>query len=142
VKRAKEDKKVEEEEEETDPLDLVTAGQKGSKLRAEPAKWNINMFFPACKLGRDQTTILPEDSVTAAALTMAPNTEGEFKIPMRFEKEAPKNVTKILAGRVTRERDSMTEETDEKTERKAREVAKASAVLVRFLEGCSNFPPL
>mmetsp|Transcript_31490 Transcript_31490/g.62207 ORF Transcript_31490/g.62207 Transcript_31490/m.62207 type:complete len:132 (+) Transcript_31490:751-1146(+) len=104
------------------------------------------MFPPACKLGKDQTSILREDSVTAAALTMAPNTEEEFKIPMRFEKEAPKNVTRILAGRVIRERDSITEKTesDEKIKRKVREVAEASAILklVRFLEGCSDFPPL
>uniref|UniRef100_A0A0G4HYI0 Uncharacterized protein n=1 Tax=Chromera velia CCMP2878 TaxID=1169474 RepID=A0A0G4HYI0_9ALVE len=67
--------------------------------------------------------------------------EGEFKTPIRFEREAPENVTRVLAGRFVREGDSMSEDTDEKAEKKAREVAEASAVLVRFLEGCGDFPP-
>uniref|UniRef100_A0A0G4HMJ4 Uncharacterized protein n=1 Tax=Chromera velia CCMP2878 TaxID=1169474 RepID=A0A0G4HMJ4_9ALVE len=99
----------------------------------------MNLFLPASKVEKDSTCVLPKDSVIGGALTLALNGEGEFKTPIRFNREPPKNVTRIWAERVVRERDSISDNTDEKSEKKSRDVAEMAAVLVRFLEGCTEF---
>mmetsp|Transcript_40572 Transcript_40572/g.79950 ORF Transcript_40572/g.79950 Transcript_40572/m.79950 type:complete len:250 (+) Transcript_40572:563-1312(+) len=137
------EKKDGDECNESGDRDMLTGQGKG-KFQADPSTWDVNLFLPASKVERDSTCIMPEDSVIRGALTLAPNGEGKFKTPIRFDREPPKNVVRVWAGRVVRERDNIFDDTDEKSEKKSKDVAdsEVAAVLVRFLEGCSEFPAL
>jgi len=135
------EKKDDDECNEFEDKDMLTSQGK-EKFQADPSTchWDVNLFLPASKVERDSTCVLPKDSVIGGALTLAPNGEGKFKTPIRFDRKPPSNVTRAWAGRVVQKRDSISDNTDEKSEKKSRDVAEAvQRVLVRFFEGCSEF---
>mmetsp|Transcript_2264 Transcript_2264/g.4762 ORF Transcript_2264/g.4762 Transcript_2264/m.4762 type:complete len:109 (+) Transcript_2264:848-1174(+) len=53
-----------------------------------------------------------------------------------------KKVLKEWAAQLTRERDSVTDRTEKREAERARKVAEAAAVLIRFFDGCTDFPDL
>jgi len=118
-----------------------TKGMEGAAGAGVP-EWDVNCFLLPAKVGRDGTCLIPKDNATAGALARGPNPDGEYKLRRRWPSELVKKVLKEWAAQLTRERDSVTDRTEKREAERARKVAEAAAVLMRFFDGCTNFPDL
>uniref|UniRef100_A0A0G4HAI8 Uncharacterized protein n=1 Tax=Chromera velia CCMP2878 TaxID=1169474 RepID=A0A0G4HAI8_9ALVE len=95
----------------------ITAGERRKRHERRVKKtggWKVNLYAPAPKVEQDGTCILPTDTTTAGALARGPNTEGEHKVQRKWELVSVKGVTKEMAAQITRERDGLSENADEK----------------------------
>uniref|UniRef100_A0A0K6SA55 Uncharacterized protein n=1 Tax=Chromera velia CCMP2878 TaxID=1169474 RepID=A0A0K6SA55_9ALVE len=95
----------------------ITAGEQRKRYERRVKKtggWKVNLYAPAPKVEQDGTCILPTDTTTAGALARGPNTEGEHKVQRKWELVSVKGVTKEMAAQITRERDGLSENADEK----------------------------
>jgi len=123
----------------------ITAGERRKRHERRVKKtggWKVNLYAPAPKVEQDGTCILPTDTTTAGALARGPNTEGEHKVQRKWELVSVKGVTKEMAAQITRERDGLSENADEKECVRAQSTAEAAATFVRYMDGCSEFPDL